>query len=193
MCRHSASPASSTPISDAITPPNGIPQYITATALLRERGSTDSDDKAIRFGIAPPRPRPVSARTATSIAKPDTCAVAIDSSPNRHTDAISTCLRPMRSASQPPSIAPGSRPNVPALNASPICETDNPNSWAMRGAATPTDCRSSPSSNAIAKHRPSVVATAGLAATEVSMSSPNRAACRKAAAASLLVMVVGPR
>jgi hypothetical protein len=27
----------------------------------------------------------------------------------------------------------------------------------------------------------------------VSMSSPNRAACRKAAAASLLVMVVGPR
>src|SRR5471032_879659 len=28
----------------------------------------------------------------------------------------------------------------------------------MRGAATPTDCRSSPSSNAIAKHKPNVTA-----------------------------------
>lgn len=104
----------------------------------------------------------MSARTTTSIAKLDTCAVAIDSSPNRHTDAINTCLRPIRSASQPPSIAPGSSPNVPALNAMPICETVSRNSCAMRGAATPTDCRSSPSSSAIAKHRPSVVATAGL-------------------------------
>ena len=72
MCRHSVSPASSTPISDAITPPNGIPQYIVATALLRERGSTASDDSAIRFGIAPPRPMPVSTRTTTSIANVDT-------------------------------------------------------------------------------------------------------------------------
>lgn len=90
MCRHCASPTSSTPIADAITPPNGIPQYIALTALPRSLGSTASDDSAIRFGIAPPSPTPVSTRTTTSIAKLDACAVAIDSKPNVHTDTIST-------------------------------------------------------------------------------------------------------
>ncbi|CAE6874754.1 hypothetical protein R69746_08697 [Paraburkholderia aspalathi] len=67
MCRHSVSPALNTPIIEAITPPNGMPQYITLTAVLRERGSTASDDNAIRLGNAPPRPMPVSTRTITSV------------------------------------------------------------------------------------------------------------------------------
>src|SRR5258708_31826387 len=149
-----------------------MPQYITLTAVPRDFGGTASDDNEIRFGSAPPRPIPVSTRTITRVWKSLTRAVAIDSKPNRQADITSTLFRPMRSASLPPNMAPGSRPNVPALNAQPICATDNPNSRAMRGAATPTDCRASPSRSAQAKHRPSVMATPDRVAAPLDTPSP---------------------
>ena len=164
------------PMIDAITPPNGMPQYMTLTAVLRALFDTASEDNAIRFGSAPPRPMPVSTRTSTSMLKLLTSAVAIDNKPKTHAERISTRLRPMRSARRPPNIAPGRRPNVPALNARPICATDKPNSRAMRGAATPTDCKSSPSSRAMAKQRLKVTTAAlDLAMGCVVMPSPGTA------------------
>jgi hypothetical protein len=46
--------------------PSGMPQYIKPTMVLRWRIGVDSNTSATRFGIAAPRPTPVSAR-ATSI------------------------------------------------------------------------------------------------------------------------------
>ncbi len=167
MWRQPVSPALSRPTTAAMAPPNGMPQYITLTAVLRRRGGTASAHSAIRLGMAPPSPMPVATRITSRLAKSHTCAVAIENTPNSAVARISTRLRPMRSASRPPSMAPGSRPKVPALKARPICPTDRPNSRAMRGAATPIDCKSSPSSSATMKHRPSVVATPGPASARV--------------------------
>ncbi len=140
------------PITAAIAAPNGIPQYIAPTAVPRCRGPAASEHSAIRFGIAAPSPQPVINRATSRLSKLQTCVVASENRPNIATDHISTRLRPNRSASRPPSAAPGSRPSAPALNAQPICATASENSFAMRGPATPADCRSSPSSNAIARH-----------------------------------------
>ncbi len=102
---------------------------------------------------------PVATRIASRLQKSQACAVAIEKIPNSAVATIRTFLRPIRSAKRPPSMAPGKSPNVPALKASPIWPTESPNSRAMRGAATPIDCRSSPSRSATTKHRPSVSAT----------------------------------
>jgi hypothetical protein len=127
------------PITAAIAAPNGMPQYIAPTAVLRCCGGTASEQSAIRLGIAAPSPRPVMKRAASRLSKFQTCVVAIEKMPKSATDSISTRLRPIRSARRPPIAAPGRSPSAPMLKAQPICATARWNSRAMRGAATPVD------------------------------------------------------
>ena len=58
------------------------------------------------FGIAPPMPRPVTARQAINDSTDRAVAVSSDPTPKISAHAISTGLRPMRSASGPLTSAP---------------------------------------------------------------------------------------
>ncbi|MCY1439741.1 hypothetical protein D9M71_559910 [compost metagenome] len=138
--------------SAANAPPNGTPQYITLTAVPRERMSAASADRAIRLGSAAPSPSPVRKRAASRLFRSHAWAVAMENSPNRITAPISTSLRPTRSASQPPPSAPGNRPRMLALNTAPIMLGLSAKAAAIPGAAMPTDCRSMPSRMATKKH-----------------------------------------
>ena len=76
------------------------------------------ETNAISIGNAPPSPRPVKGRAHERLC---TCANAVNKEkrPNKPTDAISTFLRPMLSASRPPISAPKNNPSVLALKKVP--------------------------------------------------------------------------
>ncbi|MCY1443034.1 hypothetical protein D9M71_594300 [compost metagenome] len=109
------------PMLAAKAAPNGTPQYIRLTAVPRRRGPATSLVRAIRLGKAAPRPTPVRQRATSRLLKSQAIVVTSENNPNRATDAISTRLRPMRSANNPPRKAPGSRPKIPALKTHPMC------------------------------------------------------------------------
>ena len=134
----------------------GTPQYIRLTARPRKREPAASEVKAIRFGNAAPSPTPVSRRASSSVGKLHASAVASENRPNSSTDPNRMRLRPWRSASMPPTSAPGSRPRIPALKIQPICILSSAKACAMPTAAIPAACRSSPSIRATIKQSPMV-------------------------------------
>ncbi|MNZ90817.1 hypothetical protein D3C78_1097880 [compost metagenome] len=141
------------PIIAAEAAPSGTPQYIRLTAVPRRRSPAASEHRAIRLGSAAPRPTPVNRRAPIRLYSSQAWAVAMEKMPNSATEAINTRLRPMRSAIQPPTSAPGSRPRMPALNTQPICSLSSSKAAAMPRAAIPGAWKSMPSSTATAKHR----------------------------------------
>ena len=94
----------------------------------RLRCGAYSDSSVVEFGIAAPRPIPVS-RRSNAIAHGDCVnAVAIVNTPNRNTDVINTHLRPMRSDAGPAVSAPITRPIGAALITSPNAGREMPQS-----------------------------------------------------------------
>src|SRR5271170_1647146 len=63
---------------------------------------------------------------------------------------------------RPPSAAPRNRPKVAELNTTPAQPGDRPNSATTRGATTPMDWLSKPSTTAAAAHSSSVMRAFGL-------------------------------
>jgi hypothetical protein len=142
-----------------IPPPTGMPQNMMAAVEAAFSGLLISAAMAIMFGSAAPNPSPAQKRTAKSDSYEPTDAVINVNAPNMATAAMKIGLRPHLSASQPPKLAPITRPMLLMLNIQPICCGMKPNSRATRGAATPIAWMSKPSSTAIRKHRPTVTAT----------------------------------
>ena len=135
----------------ATAPPSGIPMYIVAMLALRLAPTLVSAATATRFGSAPPRPSPVSSRAIVSDCMSQANIVKSEKSPNAPMAAISTFLRPIRSASQPPITAPMDSPKVLALKNRPFWPAVGMNSRLRPPAATPAACRSSPSQRATRK------------------------------------------
>ncbi|EJL31013.1 hypothetical protein PMI01_02948 [Caulobacter sp. AP07] len=131
--------------SPARAPPSGMPQAISATMVALRAGLARSEARAISIGMAPPRPRPVRNRTASSRLRSPVAAVARENRPNAATEVTSTGRRPMRSAIAPPRLAPNISPIRLALNAHPAWPGVSPRAGSMRGAATPIDWMSNPS------------------------------------------------
>src|ERR1019366_1301292 len=101
--------------------------------------------REMRFGSAPPSPRPVSARAQDSERMSQARAVSSENSPNSTMEPMTTRLRPIASDSRPPTSAPMNRPTVLALKKSPSCPELGLNSGPMPPTATPAACRSMPS------------------------------------------------
>ena len=80
------------------------------------------------------------------------CMVINVNTPKVITDPISTGLRPNTSASQPPRIAPITRPMLLAESACPSTSRDSFSSGPSDGAATPIAWMSKPSITMTAKH-----------------------------------------
>ncbi len=80
------------------------------------------------------------------------CMVINVNTPNVITDPMSTGLRPNTSASQPPMIAPITRPMLLAESACPSTSRDSFSSGPSDGAATPIAWMSKPSTTMTAKH-----------------------------------------
>ena len=114
-----------------------MPQNMAATVAARRSGLAISTATAIRFGMAPPKPRPVAKRARSRASWDWAAAVTSEKRPNMATEPISTGLRPVLSASHPPAKAPITRPIIAALPAQPSCEGLRPSSGAICGAATP--------------------------------------------------------
>jgi hypothetical protein len=97
------------------------------------------------FGIAPPRPRPVKKRIASSELTSWTNAVASAPMPKASVEKMMIFRRPMRSASGPNTSAPIIRPNRPAENTGPSAPLVKPHSLASTGATKPMEVVSKPS------------------------------------------------
>src|SRR5262249_54182113 len=98
-------------ITAAATPPahadpNENPQNIVMTTDVLDRPGMNSEVSASALGIAPPTPKPVTTRNTASDATVVAVAVRSEPSPNINTHAMSTGLRPMRSAIGPNASAP---------------------------------------------------------------------------------------
>ena len=90
------------------------PQNISVTSEERRFSGQSSAVSVIAAGIAPPRPRPVTKRSAVSVWMSGAKAEAKVARPKKTVVATSTGLRPTRSASGPKTKAPAIRPNSPA-------------------------------------------------------------------------------
>src|SRR5215470_4371322 len=127
--------------------PKEKPANIVITAAFLDRLGMYSDVSAIAFGMAPPIPNPVNMRYPINCDTDVAVAVINDPMPNVNAHAMSTGLRPKRSASGPKMSAPIIMPKVPL-------ETTGPNtgrgtwSWALNtGRTGPMTCASNPSMN----------------------------------------------
>jgi hypothetical protein len=94
-----------------------MPQNMIAAVDPRRLSGATSAAIAITFGNAPPNPNPVNSRATNSISNDDACIVIRVNTPNITTAPISTGFLPNTSASQPPAIAPITRPILLADNA----------------------------------------------------------------------------
>ena len=130
--------------------PTEKPQNMIITMVARRRRGLNSDVSAIAFGIAPPRPRPVRKRIASSVLTSWTKAVTSAPMPNASVDKMMIFLRPTRSASGPNTSAPIISPNRPALNTGPSAPLPRPHSLASAGATKPIAWVSKPSRNSTA-------------------------------------------
>src|SRR5205823_10028605 len=99
--------------------PRGTPQNIFPTLPALRLLPETSEAIAINVGSNPPRPRPVIVRRTYSCARLPTTIVANDERPSTTIAAINTLLRPIRSDSLPPAVAPTNSPKVVRLNAKP--------------------------------------------------------------------------
>ncbi len=115
----------------------GMPTKMAVTVETRRPGGLTSPAMAIMLGMAPPNPRPVSSRSTRSRSGLATMAVSREKTPNQATAATSTGLRPTRSAAQPPSTAPNTRPTMAMLPARPTWPWLRCSAGARVGAATP--------------------------------------------------------
>src|SRR5690554_2014367 len=149
-------PKSVLAINDKVAAPTGIPQYIRPTARPRFCGDTASEASVIKIGMAAPRPAPASERTASNELKLLTHTVHKVKTANTAVDQISTCLRPIRSATRPPTSAPGNKPRIPALKNTPNCELSRPKCSRIPAAAIPAAWISKPSMTAIKKQMATV-------------------------------------
>ena len=140
-------------------PPTGMPQNMIAAVDAALSGRLISAAIAIMFGNAAPKPSPAQNRINIRVSYFPTNAVSKVNVPKIATAAMKIGLRPSLSASQPPKIAPMTRPTLLMLNNQPICFGVNANSRTSRGAATPIAWMSNPSSTAMRKHRPTVTGT----------------------------------
>ena len=134
--------------------PNENPQNIVMTAAFLERSGMYSEVSAMALGIAPPIPIPVNTRNAVSCATETAVAVSSDPIANVIVHAISTGLRPTRSASGPNVSAPIIMPKVPLEITVPNVTRGMWSSALSAGATKPITCASNPSMNTIAAHRP---------------------------------------
>ena len=136
--------------------PSENPQIIVVTAPARRRRGMYSEVSAMAFGMAPPMPRPVTARQA--INDSTDCAVAVSSEPTPKisAQAMSTGLRPMRSASGPLTSAPIIMPTSPLEITEPSTPREIFSAAVSAGATKPIACASKPSTNTISPH---IVAT----------------------------------
>ncbi len=121
-----------------VAPPIGMPQNIAAAVEARRSGGEISAATAIMFGIAPPKPRPARKRAAKIVLKSVAAAVASVKRPNVSTDATKTGLRPNLSASQPPAVAPSTRPTLLIEKIQPIWSGCSSSARASLRATTPT-------------------------------------------------------
>ena len=104
------------------------------------------------FGIAAPRPRPVTKRQMVSSPRWLEVADTSEATPISATAAVSTPLRPKRSASGPALSAPKARPNSAALSTGPSAGLSMPHSLISEGAMKPMAAVSNPSISTIRKH-----------------------------------------
>ena len=105
------------------------------------------------FGIAAPSPRPVMKRQmVSSVRLPDVAEIS-EAAPITTTAAVSTPLRPKRSANGPAVSAPKARPNSAALKTGPSADFPMPHSVMSEGAMKPMAAVSKPSISTIKKHR----------------------------------------
>ena len=114
--------------------PTEKPQNMIITMVARRRCGLNSDVIATAFGIAPPRPRPVRKRIASSVLTSPTKEVASVPMPKASVEKMMIFLRPMRSARGPKISAPIISPNNPALNTGPSAALLKPHSLAIAGA-----------------------------------------------------------
>src|SRR5260221_7826021 len=123
---------------------------------LRERDAATSAVSAMRFGIAPPRPSPVSNRMPDSDCMFPARVVRSENSPKAASEPTSTGLRPIRSAIRPPATAPSKSPAPLAAKTMPNQNGEAPNAARIPAAATPAACTSKPSHIAARKQRDTV-------------------------------------
>ena len=117
----SGSPSATSP---ARKPPNGMPAMITVTELTRFAALVASEASAMKFGSAPPSPKPVSNRAKKSEFGPIAAEVRSEQMPKRNKEIASMLLRPVRSAVRPPTAAPRNRPSVAALKMTEACPVE---------------------------------------------------------------------
>src|SRR5262245_56790880 len=137
-----------------------MPQNIVVAVCVRLSGALTSIATAIMIGNAAPRLTPARKRTASSVANVALAAVASVKKPNSSTAAMNTGLRPIRSASQPPALAPKTSPMLPIAKTQPSISDDSPSSGTSLGAATPIAWMSNPSATATHEHSATVMTDA---------------------------------
>ena len=81
--------------SAAQAPPKGIAAMITVTTLTRCSARVDSEANEMKFGMAPPNPRPVSKRAANKDLGPTDCEVRMENNPKSNSDTMRAFLRPI--------------------------------------------------------------------------------------------------
>ena len=101
-------------------PPAGRPQNMLVVVPALLSGGLISVAIAIKFGMAPPKPRPVRNRARTRVSKLQDAAVAREKTPNAATESARMGFRPHRSAMLPPRTAPIIMPTMATLPAQPI-------------------------------------------------------------------------
>jgi len=134
--------------------PSGKPQNMALVSMARLPSGQYSLIRLTAFGIAAPRPRPVTKRSSASSSRLVAKADHRQDTPNSSTDVARISLRPRRSDSGPAKMAPAARPNRAALSTGASAGRVTPQSLISDGAMKPMAAVSKPSSSTIRKHRP---------------------------------------
>jgi hypothetical protein len=129
------------------------PQNISVTSDERRFSGQISAVRVMAAGMAPPRPMPVRNRSAISHSTEGENAEAKVITPKKIVVAISTGLRPMRSASGPKTKAPAIRPKRPAAKSGASSAGVTPHSARRLGAMKPIAAVSKPSIATTRKQR----------------------------------------
>ncbi len=137
--------------------PSGKPQNIALVSVARSRSGQYSLISVTALGMAAPRPRPVSKRSAVSCSSDCANDEARQAMPKTSTAATSSILRPSQSASGPDASAPKARPNSAALRTGASAGLVTPHSLTSDGAMKPMAAVSKPSSSTITKHSPKII------------------------------------
>src|SRR6185437_387177 len=130
--------------------PNGNAEKVRVVRAPRRFAGAYSETSAIRLGRMPPVPNPIRKRNAASTGSEGAKAVNSENTANSSVAMITGRLRPHPSASGPSVNAPNTMPNGVAVKATLSAVGSIPHSRATDGPASAIDCRSSPSSVAIA-------------------------------------------